>query len=201
MVLDRIIWSDEASFNLSGTVNRYNQVWWSKENPHEMLVKRLKSDSLSVLGAVSSKGILGPFFFPKTVTGASFLKIMEEEMIPAISSMFDLNEIIFQLDGAPGHWSRFVREFLDEKFPSRWIGRGGPISWPPRSPDLTPPDFFLWGFIKDKTYAQDPKTTEDLRVAIKHAFDAVTITMCQNVVKSVQTRMQRCLEADGQQIQ
>jgi hypothetical protein len=32
---------------------------------------------------------------------------------------------------------------LNEKFPNVWIGRGGPIHWPPRSPDLTPMDFFV----------------------------------------------------------
>jgi hypothetical protein len=26
----------------------------------------------------------------------------------------------------------------------RWISRGGPITWPPRSPDLTQLIFFLW---------------------------------------------------------
>jgi hypothetical protein len=33
---------------------------------------------------------------------------------------------------------------LDVKFPGRWIGRGGPIAWPPRSPDLTPLDIFFF---------------------------------------------------------
>ena len=37
----------------------------------------------------------------------------------------------------------------DETFPGRWVGRGGPTAWPPRSPDLTPLEFFVWGFIKD----------------------------------------------------
>jgi hypothetical protein len=34
----------------------------------------------------------------------------------------------------------------------RWIGRGGSITWPPRSPDLTPLDFFLWGYAKNIVY-------------------------------------------------
>ena len=31
------------------------------------------------------------------------------------------------------------------RFPDAWIGRGGPIPWPPRSPDLSPLDFFPVG--------------------------------------------------------
>ena len=53
--------------------------------------------------------------------------------------------IIFQQDGAPPHWGSDVRRFLDAAFLNRWIGRDGPTPWPPRSPDITPLDFFLWG--------------------------------------------------------
>jgi len=42
---------------------------------------------------------------------------------------------------------------LNRQLSERWIGRGGgSTSWPPRSPDLTPLDFFLWGFVKDEVY-------------------------------------------------
>ena len=51
-------------------------------------------------------------------------------------------------DGAPPHWSTIiVRDWLNEKLPNRWIGRGTDTDlnpkWPPRSPDLTLCDFFL----------------------------------------------------------
>ncbi len=39
---------------------------------------------------------------------------------------------------------RKSKKVLNKKFPNKWIGRGGPFSWPPRSPDLTPLNFFLW---------------------------------------------------------
>ena len=54
----------------------------------------------------------------------------------------------FQHDGAPAHFALDVREYLNNVFPSRWIGRGGPVQWPPRSPDLTPMDFFILGEMK-----------------------------------------------------
>ncbi|KAJ4439475.1 hypothetical protein ANN_07599 [Periplaneta americana] len=43
------------------------------------------------------------------------------------------------------HYANHVRALLDDTFPDRWIGRGGPTPWPSRSPDMTPLDFFLWG--------------------------------------------------------
>ncbi|EZA62612.1 hypothetical protein X777_10243, partial [Ooceraea biroi] len=48
------------------------------------------------------------------------------------------------------------RNILNESFPDRWIGRGGRISWPARSPDLTPLDFFLWGHLKNEVYRDIP---------------------------------------------
>ncbi|GBM14586.1 hypothetical protein AVEN_132380-1 [Araneus ventricosus] len=37
------------------------------------------------------------------------------------------NSIVFMQDGATPHFSQFVLEALNERFPKSWIGRGGPI--------------------------------------------------------------------------
>ncbi|EFN64531.1 hypothetical protein EAG_07520, partial [Camponotus floridanus] len=57
-----------------------------------------------------------------------------------------------QQDGHPAYTSILARIILNQKFPGRWIGLHGPQEWPPRSPDLTPMDFFMWGFLKNKVY-------------------------------------------------
>jgi len=85
-----------------------------------------------------------------TVTGHSYLDMLENFAIPQIPPGF-----IFRQDGAPPHFHRDVTTSLDETFPGRWVGRGGPTAWPPRSPDLTPLDFFAWGFI-NRLMPNDP---------------------------------------------
>jgi len=60
--------------------------------------------------------------------------------------------IIFQQDGTPPHWGSHVRRFLDTTFPNRLIGRDGPTPWPPRSPDITPFDSFLWGMLRTNCF-------------------------------------------------
>ncbi|GBL73687.1 hypothetical protein AVEN_230681-1 [Araneus ventricosus] len=47
------------------------------------------------------------------------------------------------------------------EYPGRWIGRGGPVLWPPRSPDLTSLDFFLWGHLKELVYRDEHLWDED----------------------------------------
>jgi hypothetical protein len=59
----------------------------------------------------------------------------------------------------------------------RWIGRGGPIAWPPRSPDLTPLDFFLWGYVKSIVYQVKIKDLQHLTVRIRDAVATVTPNM------------------------
>lgn len=49
---------------------------------------------------------------------------------------------MFNMHGAPPYFAVHVREYLNQGYPNRWIGRGhdAPIRWPPRSPDITPQD-------------------------------------------------------------
>ena len=74
------------------------------------------------------------------------------------------DETIYQQDGAPPHSANVVRIFLHEQFSAKGIGRGSLcITWPARSPDLTTPDFFLWGFVKDQVYRTLVRDLADLQ--------------------------------------
>ncbi|KAJ8937998.1 hypothetical protein NQ318_015495 [Aromia moschata] len=81
------------------------------------------------------------------------------------------NQMYFMHDGAPPHFAWIVREYLNEQFPGRWIGRGNdaPISWPPRAPDLNPYDIFIWGDLKQKVYSVCIENEEQLWNSIQNA--------------------------------
>jgi hypothetical protein len=78
-------------------------------------------------------------------------------------------------DGAPAHFHNQVVNFLNQEFLGNWIGRGRGhlIQWPPRSPDLTPLDFFLWGYVKERVFQEIPTTREDMMERIQQAFAAI----------------------------
>jgi hypothetical protein len=59
------------------------------------------------------------------------------------------------------------------QYPDRWIGRGGPTAWPPRSPDLDPLDFYLWGHLKSLVYAAPVDNEEALH---HRTVDAVRLS-------------------------
>ena len=89
--------------------------------------------------------VIGPCFLSPNLTDDAFLNflkhvlhgLLEDVPLPVRQNMW------FQHDGAPPHFMRAVRGHLDRRFEQTRIGRGGPISWPARSPDLTPLDYFL----------------------------------------------------------
>ena len=56
--------------------------------------------------------------------------------------------------------------WLQEHFPGRLISLKAEVEWAPHSPDLSPLDFFLWGYIKDRVYKEKPRTTEALKTVI-----------------------------------
>ncbi|UYV62984.1 hypothetical protein LAZ67_2002741, partial [Cordylochernes scorpioides] len=94
------------------------------------------------------------FRFEGTVTGINYLTMLADSIFPAIRALYGNDDFYFQLDGAPPHYHRDVRAYLDQNLSGQWIGRRGPIEFPARSPDLTPLDFFLWGTVKDGVYKQ-----------------------------------------------
>ena len=92
-------------------------------------------------------------------------------------------------DGAPPHLSCFVTDVLNERFPDAWIGRGEPIPWPPRSPDRSPLDFFLWGYIKHIVYAEKTRNIQQLQERITSATETVTRDMIQKTWQEIVFRL------------
>jgi hypothetical protein len=70
--------------------------------------------------------------------------------------------ILYMHDGASAHFSHPARDDLNNTYHGRWIGRGGPTVWCPRSPDFNPLDFYLWGHIKTPEYAAPVDNEESL---------------------------------------
>ncbi|GFX52141.1 uncharacterized protein TNCV_548001 [Trichonephila clavipes] len=72
----------------------------------------------------------------------------------------DVQELWFQQDGATCHTARGTIDLLKDTLGDRLISRFGPVNWPPKSCDLTPLDYFLWGYVKSLVYADKPQTLE-----------------------------------------
>ena len=101
----------------------------------------------------------------------------------------------------PPHYHRDARAHLDAAFPDTWIGRRGAIEYPARSPDFTPMDFFLWGYLKDKVYRTKPRTIDALKMEIERQCRDIPNDLFRDVCESLGVRYQRCLDNDGCQFE
>jgi hypothetical protein len=115
----------EAWFHLSGYVNSQNSRFWSSENPLFFHEVPLHSRKIGCWCAISSKRILGPIFFSKTVTAEKY-----QEIIMQFISFLNEEERFcwLQQDGATSHTANSTTEMLKQFFDDRIISKN---LWPP----------------------------------------------------------------------
>ena len=200
---NKIWFSDEAHFWLTGHVNKQNHRFWARENPHIFQTTALKPQRLTVWCALSSDGIIGPIILDGNITGVSYSCMLEESFFPAAHGMDKVEEYWFMQDGAMPHRTREVFALLDEHFHGRVIGLdyqsryGCGMEWPPYSPDLNPCDFFLWGYLKDRVYRSRPRTLQDLQESIISETQAIPSSMLTNVISGFQKRVAELVDSNG----
>jgi hypothetical protein len=85
-------------------------------------------------------------------------------------------------------------------FPNSLISRFGVLTWPSRSPDLTAPDYFLWGYLKKKVFANRLHTIEELKTAILSEIRAIPRDILQRVMDAFPRRLQQCIHAGGRRL-
>ena len=201
---DNILFSDEAHFHLNGYVNRQNCRYWSATNPKQKHQKPLHSPKVTVWAAMSARGIIGPYFFEDergrtvTVNSERYVEMLDNFLLLELQNFRGYNQRTwFQQDGATSHTSNTSLPRVREIFPQKLISRRGDINWPPRSPDSTPMDFFLWGYLKSKVYADKPTSLDHLKENIRQEIAAITQSTCRAVVGNFAARLNECRERAG----
>ncbi|GFW38924.1 DUF4817 domain-containing protein [Trichonephila clavipes] len=98
-------------------------------------------------------------------------------------------ELWFQQDGATCHTARATIDLLKDTFGDHLISRFGPVNWPPRSCDLTPLDYFLWGYVKSLVYADKPQTLDHLEDNIRRVIADIRPQMLEKVIENWTSRL------------
>jgi hypothetical protein len=124
-----------------------------RENPHAVVECNFQHRfSVNVWCGVIHNYLIGPHFIKGRLASVQHRNFLQYEL-PLLLEDAPLASRVrmwLQHAGAPPHYDREVTTYLNRKFRGRWIGRGGSVTWPPRSPDLSPLDFFVWGFFKSE---------------------------------------------------
>ncbi|GFV63622.1 transposable element Tc3 transposase [Trichonephila clavipes] len=82
------------------------------------------------------------------------------------------------------HTARATIDLLKDTFDDHLISRFGPVNWPPRSCDLTPLDYFLWGYVKSLVYADKPQTLDHLEDNIRRVIADIRPQMLEKVIEN-----------------
>ena len=202
--LDNVWFSDEAHFLLSGHVNSKNNIFWGSTSPEHCLQRPLHSLKCTAWVAISKHGIIGPFWFEDdneqcvTINTERYVQVLGK-FWTALGRRREIVRVLqwFQQDGATPHTSKESLAWLQQRFSDRLISRRCDPQWSPYSPDLNPPDFYLWGYLKDWVYANNPQSIPDLKAAITTAIRAIPREECGRVIENFARRIQVCLQRRG----
>ena len=154
---NKIIWSDKKSSKLNNMINQHNCVIFAT-----VYEKQLNQPGITVWGALSSDGLLSPYFFNETVTKDNYFEMLNEYVSSQLQDRPDFNNLLFMQDGALPHYTKKVCDLLDILLVG-WIGYRECIDWASHSCDLISMDFNVWRMMKNKK----PRTLSQPQHSIK----------------------------------
>lgn len=209
--LEDFIIGDESGFAMNGMVNSHNIREYRPQRQPPLDFEYQRNDArhrVTVwVGLVGNGSILGPFFFRRNLNGEDYLQMLNERVVPAINLIprfrrqqnGEFGRAWWAQDGAPPHRRRIVTDRLTELFPNRVVALNRPVEWPPRSPDLTPLDFFLWGHIKSRVYITPPADLDDLERRITAQVEILRQdrNLIRRSVTDMLRRAQVCVARNG----
>ena len=120
-------------------------------------------------------------------------------LMPEIEAR-NLHDIWFQQDGATCHTPRETMDLLRSRFGEQFISRFGLVDWPPRSCDITPLDFYLWGYVKSKCFVDKP-AIEALEANITEVISEIPTEVLERVIQNWCLRMVELKRSWGQHME
>ena len=115
-----------------------------------------------------------------TGNGNRYRAMLDELLFTKIEK-HDIGNISFQQDRATCHTAEAALDILRPVFKDRIISRRANVIWPPRNCDLTLLDYYLWGAVKDKCYANKQHALKD---KILEAIAEIQLHIIDNVLKN-----------------
>ena len=204
---------DEANFYVNGSVSTNNvRCYAPKGQPPRNFTYDIPDDKRKLvvwMGIMGNNTVLGPVFVDGNLNAQKYLDIINGTIVPHLTRQYGafqngaIRRANFLQDGASAHRARVVQQRLRQLFPGRVVGLGFDQEWPPRSPDLTACDFFLWGHLKAQVYSEGPPANiQTLRQRITTAVARLRrVDTAGRAVNSMRERAGRCIALRGRQVE
>ena len=122
------------------------------------------------------------------------------KFIPALRRKHDadMNTVIYQQDWAISRTSNVSLEYLRHYFlGDRLSLHHTDNPWLAHPPDLSPPDFFLWGHLKERVYHNYPQTIDALKENISCEIRRIPCEMLDRVINNFNVRVATVIQRRG----
>ncbi|GFT28300.1 DUF4817 domain-containing protein [Trichonephila clavipes] len=134
----------------------------------------------------------------ETVIAQRYLTLLRETVVPCLIQRGQISNVMFMQDGATSHTANPVKTFMIQTFgEDRIVSRRCRYPWPPRSPDLTPADFWLWRYLKSRVYLSGPSSLPEPKDAIRREVSSIHPDMLHSAVAGFVTRLECLLPCGG----
>ncbi|KAG1672396.1 hypothetical protein GQR58_015989 [Nymphon striatum] len=114
-----------------GVFNSHNNHEWRIANPHNTRSRSFQSRfSIIVWAGIIGDYLIGPHILADRMNGDAYAQFLQN-VLPGLLvgvPVRILRRMWFQQDGAPIHYARAATNILNDRYPNRWIGRGGPVA-------------------------------------------------------------------------
>lgn len=187
-----VLFTDESKFEIFGR-NRNGKVWRKKNTAMKEinLLPTVKhgGGNVMVWGCMAASGVGNLVFIESTMRKESYLKILQENLIPSVEKLGLTERWTFQQDNDPKHTAHIVKDWLAENVPNQ-------LDHPPQSPDLNPIEH-LWEHLDREIRKHNITNKQMLKNRISEEWAKIPNNVTKNLVDSMQRRMAALKEARG----
>ncbi len=204
----RVLW---VKAHLKLTVSKWKSVLWSDKSKFEIFVGnhgrcflRAKEEgdlpacyqhsvqkpaSLMMWGCISAYGMGSLHVLEGTMNAESYIKVLEQHMLPSRWHLFQGRPCVFQQDNAKPHTAAITTAWLRSR-------RVCVLNWPACSPDISPIEN-IWHIIKWKIHQRRPQTLQQLETYIRQEWDQIPTPKLQKLITSKPRHLQTVLKRRG----
>lgn len=193
--LDNVVTGDETwTFEYDPATKRQSAEWHTRNSPRPKKARMTKSKVKSMLICFfDSQGVIHREFVPhgQTVNAVFYLQVLERlrkrivRVRPVIANSWRLHH-----DNAPSHTAFRVVAYLAQH-------NIATVPQPPYSPDIAPPDFFLFPRLKTTLKGHHHGSVEALQQAVTRELNSIPVSAFQEAYENWKSRWQRCVDVGG----
>ena len=193
--LEKVITGDETwTFQYDPETKRQSAEWHTANSPCPKKAQMSKSKTKTMLIAFFGvKGIVHYEFVPpcQTVNAAYYQEVLKRLKRSVARKRRDIKDSWkLHHDNAPSHTAYIVTDYL--------VRVNVPVvPQPPYSPDLSPPDFFLFPRLKSALKGKRFDSIEDIQANVKAALAEIPEQDFRVAFESWKSRLQKCIDAGG----